>query len=107
GLAQALVERAKTACEQFRRIGAEKPDHRHRCLLRAHYQRPRRCRAAEKRDNVAPPDHSITSSAANSSSSGTSMPSALAVVRLMTNLNLVGRCTGRSPTLAPLRMRST
>src|SRR6266699_2455522 len=51
--------------------------------------------------------HSITSSAARRMPSGTSIPSALAVLRLTMNLNLVGSCTGRSPGLAPLRMRST
>jgi hypothetical protein len=35
---------------------------------------------------------------------GISSPSALAVVRLMTNSNLVDCCTGRSAGLAPLRM---
>ena len=38
---------------------------------------------------------------------GTSRPSALAVLRLMTSSNLVGSCTGSSPGLAPRRMRST
>ena len=47
-------------------------------------------RAAEKRDELAP-SHSITSSARTSSVGGTSSPSALAVLRLMTNSNLVGR----------------
>src|SRR5262249_17735693 len=42
--------------------GAEKPDHWHRRLLRARRQWPRRHRAAEQRDELAPP-HSITSSA--------------------------------------------
>ena len=49
--------------------------------------------------------HSITSSAATSSLSGTVRPSALAVLRLMTSSNLVGCTTGSSPGLAPLRMR--
>src|SRR5262245_53562224 len=34
-------------------------------------------------------------------------PSALAVLRLTTSSNLLASCTGRSPGLAPLRMRST
>ena len=38
---------------------------------------------------------------------GTSRPSALAVLRLMTSSNLVGACTGRSAGFSPLRMRST
>src|SRR6476659_2383708 len=46
--------------------------------------------------------HSITSSARPSSIGGTSMPSALAVLRLITNSNLVGCSTGRSAGLTPL-----
>jgi hypothetical protein len=38
----------------------EKPDHGQRCLLRAGRKRPCCCRAAEKRDELAPL-HSITS----------------------------------------------
>jgi hypothetical protein len=53
------------------------------------------------------PDHSITSSARATSVAGTSMPSILAVCRLMTNSNLVGCRTGRSAGFPPLRMRST
>ena len=49
--------------------------------------------------------YSITSSAMASSTAGTSRPSALAVFRLMTNSNLVGRTTGKSLALSPLRMR--
>jgi hypothetical protein len=62
-------------------------------------------RAAEQRYELAAL-HSITSSASASSLSGTLRPSALAVVRLMTSLNLVAACTGSSAGLAPLRMRS-
>ena len=51
--------------------------------------------------------HSITSSARARSAWGTSRPSALAVFKLMTNSNLVGACTGRSPGLAPFKIRST
>ena len=40
--------------------------------------------------------HSITSSARESSEGGTVNPSALAVLRLMTNSNFVGCWTGRS-----------
>ena len=55
-----------------------------------------RCRAgaAEQRDELAAP-HSITSSARASSIGGTSRPSALAVLRLITNSYLVGACTVR------------
>jgi tripartite-type tricarboxylate transporter receptor subunit TctC len=47
----------------------------------------------------------ITSSASASSLSGTFRPRAFAVLRLMTSSNLVGRMTGRSAGLAPLRIR--
>ena len=69
-------------------------------LLRARRQRPRR-RAAEKRDELAPL-HSITSSARASNLSGIARLNALAVLRLITNSNLVGCMTGRSDGLAPL-----
>src|SRR5262245_57580240 len=72
-------------------------------LLRARRERP--CgRAAEERDERAPP-HSITSSARASSVGGISRPSALAVVRLMTKSNLVGCSTGRLAGFAPFRIR--
>ena len=48
--------------------------------------------------------YSITSSAMESTLAGMVRPSALAVVRLMTNSNLVVCSTGRSAGLAPLRM---
>ena len=48
--------------------------------------------------------YSITSSAIESKFSGTSMPSARAVCRLMANSNLVVCSTGRSAGLAPLRI---
>src|SRR5215471_14897449 len=51
-------------------------------LLRARRKRPRGCRAAEECDELAPRTHSITSSARATSIGGTSMPSALAVLRL-------------------------
>src|SRR5262249_28071167 len=50
---------------------------------------------------------SITSSARASSCGGTSRPSALAVLRLITSSYLVGACTGRSAGFSPLRMQST
>ena len=75
-------------------------------LLRARRERPRSRRAAEQRDELAAL-HSITSSARASSVGGTSRPSALAVLRLITSSYLVGACTGRSAGFSPLRMRST
>ena len=74
-------------------------------LLRTGRKRPRGDRAAEQGDELAPPNHSITSSAATSSLSGTVRLSALAVLRLMVSSNLVCRSTGSSPGLAPLRIR--
>lgn len=51
--------------------------------------------------------HSITSSASESMLEEISMPSALAVLRLITSSNLVGSITGRSAGLSPLRTRPT
>ena len=50
--------------------------------------------------------YSITSSARASSVGGISRPSALAVLRLMTNWYLEACSTGRSAGLAPLRIFS-
>src|SRR6266480_5210390 len=72
-------------------------------LLRPCRERPHGRRAAAPRDELAPP-HSITSSAATCSVSGTFMPSAFAVFRLMTSSNLVGCRTGNSAGLSPLRI---
>src|SRR5262245_39096569 len=60
-----------------------------RRLLRPRRDRPRRL-AAEQRDELAPPDHSITSSARATNDGGTSSASALAVLRLITSSNFVG-----------------
>jgi hypothetical protein len=51
--------------------------------------------------------HSITSSARPSKGKGTVRPSAFAVLRLMTNSNLVTCCTGKSAAFSPLRIRPT
>src|SRR5262245_57041351 len=72
-------------------------------LLRS--SRNGRRRAAEQRDEFAPTDHSITSSARASSIGGTSRPSNRAVEALMTSSNLVDWTTGSSSGFAPLRMR--
>src|SRR5262245_36011378 len=74
-------------------------------LLRSRHHRERNRRAAEQRDELAPSDHSITSSARASSVGGTSRPSALAVLRLISNSNFTGCCTGRSAGFSPLRRR--
>jgi hypothetical protein len=68
----------------------------------ARCERPRDGRAAEQRDEFAALDHSITSSARESSIGDTSRPSARAVCMLMTNSNLVDCKTGSSAGLAPL-----
>src|SRR5262249_60788367 len=73
-------------------------------LLCPRRERPRR-HAAEQRDELAAAAHSITSSASNCIELGTSIPSALAVCRLMTNSNLVDRTTGRSAGFASLGIR--
>src|SRR6516225_4455762 len=72
----------------FRQLGCR--------LLRTRRERPCSRHAANERDELAPFHHSITSSARPSNLSGTWMPSALAVFRLMTRLNFVGCCTGKS-----------
>jgi hypothetical protein len=51
--------------------------------------------------------HSMISSARSSTDWGIVRPSAFAVFRLITSSNLVGCSTGRSPGLAPFRIRST
>src|SRR5262249_29172590 len=80
------------------------PPQLHR-LLRARRERPRG-RAAEQR-NELPTLHSITSSARARSDDGTSRPSALAVLTLITSSNLVACTTGKSDAFSPLRMRPT
>src|SRR5262245_48606463 len=80
GFIQALTERGREGHIARSCRAVEKPDHRHRRLLRARRERPRRRRAAEKRDELAAPHlggHSITSSASASSLSGIWRPSAL------------------------------
>src|SRR5262249_61775032 len=54
------------------------------------------------RDTEFAAPHSITSSARARTDVGMSMPSALAVLRLMTSSYLVGACTGRSAGVSPL-----
>src|SRR5262245_22925966 len=91
-----------------RRGKTKEADARDRRLLRPRRQRPRcSSRAADQRDELATPDHSITSSARASSVGGISRPSTFAVLRLITNSYLVGACSGKSAGFSPLRMRST
>src|SRR5439155_24781668 len=77
-------------------------------LLRPRRPRPRRRRAAEEGDELASLHerfHSITSSTAICSASGTARPSAFAVFMLITNSKRVGSMTGRSAGFSALRMR--
>src|SRR4029077_15241590 len=103
-LLQAPTKSAQSVHEPVRRSGVEKPNHRHRGLLRPRRDRPRCRRTAEQRDELASP-HSITSSARPESGSGKVRPSALAVLRLMTSSTFVDCWTGRSAGLVPLRIR--
>src|SRR5215470_17008996 len=106
GLAQAPPEGGERTGILGGRCTVEESDHRHRSLLRSGRERPRR-QAAEERDESAPLNHSITSSARSMIDGGIARPSALAVLRFTTIWNLVGNCTGRSSGFAPRRMRST
>src|SRR5215471_20100711 len=60
-------------------------------LLRPHRERPSRRRATEHRDELAPCDHSITSSAMARRFGGIAMSKILAVCKLMTSSNLLAR----------------
>ena len=80
--------------------------------LGTHHGFGRYCAEADCRYRVNAPvgqhetGYSMTSSARCRIDCGTVRPSALAVCRLMTSDHFVGRCTGSSAGLAPLRMRS-
>src|SRR5262244_3964274 len=100
---QALHECLGPWRERCRRTRQKDANTRHLMgLLRARRERPRDSLAAEKRDELAPL-HSFTSSASESKLSEILIPSALAVLRLITVSNLVGCSTGRSAGFAPLR----
>src|SRR5262245_10673168 len=77
-------ERLGECFEDVLVIGPQYTDHGEPALLRACRERPHTYRAAEQRDEIAAPHHSITSSARASSVGGTVRPSALAVVRFTT-----------------------
>src|SRR5262249_33209803 len=106
GFGEALPEPVHPLGRIAGRNSAEESDYRRRRLLRIRRERPRR-RSAEQRDELAARSHSITSSASASNLSGTSRPSAFAVLRLTTSSYFVGACTGKSAGFSPLRMRST
>src|SRR5262249_45477651 len=102
--AQPLHQSGNPCALGCRRARAHEPDGRQLArLLRAHRERPRR-RAAQQRDELEP-FHSITSPTKGISRAGISMSSGLAVLRLITNSNLVSCWTDRSAGLSPLRMR--
>src|SRR5262249_10402014 len=90
-----------------RRAGAQEADGWRFARLRPRHERPRGRRPAEQRDELAPADHSITSSATASSLSGIARPRALAILRLIKSRNLVGCSTGRRAGFAPFRILST
>jgi hypothetical protein len=83
-----------------------------RLSRKAHHQEHRAKSKAEARPRGNPPvlqhpRYSITSSARASIDGGIVSRSAFAVLRLITNSNLVGCSTGRSAGLVPLRILST
>src|SRR5262249_24437657 len=107
-MACVVLLKAFTECGDIARVGigrpvSDKPDYRHRRLLRPRREWPHR-RAAEQCDELAARPHSITSSARASSVGGTSRRSASAVLRVITSSTLLACITGRSMVLAPLRM---
>src|SRR5262249_46615625 len=104
-LGQTLAERANDRGRLVWRTTAKEPNYGYR-LLRPSRERPRNRCAAEQRDELAA-SHSITSSASASNLSGIWRPSAVAVLRLITSLKIVGCWTGKSPGFSPLRMRPT
>ena len=55
GFAEALVETAHPTCLALGRPVSDKPDHRHRWLLRVRRERPSRHSAADRFDKIASP----------------------------------------------------
>ena len=75
-----------------------------------HLQRKKRCPLCAKSELMHRSKmdrYSITSPAVASSLAGISIPSALAVLRLIVSSYFVGACTGMSAGFSPLRIRST
>src|SRR6516164_1973278 len=91
-----FAERGDVVSIRVGPCATQQADHRHPGLLRACRERPGGCRTAEQRDDFPASDHSMTSSARVTSEGGISMPSALAVFRLIVRSTLVGNSIGRS-----------
>src|SRR5215470_1556265 len=79
----------------------------HTGLLPLDVERPGEHTQGRASDEPPSGDHWISSSARSSSDGGMVSPSALAVLRLITNSSCVGCSMGRSAGLAPLSILST
>src|SRR5262249_13277121 len=104
GFVEALAERGGKG--RIRRSGIDECDYRHLRLLRSRRKRPRRRCAPEQPDEIAPSDHSITSSARVRSMGGTARPMAFAAFKLITSSSCVGNSIGSSAGVAPLEILS-
>src|SRR5262249_14294656 len=102
---EAFAECCDVARDLGGRLAVEESDDRPGLLCAAR-ERPCGRRAAERRDELAPP-HSITSLAVICITIGTVRPSAFAALRLIVNSYLSGSCTGRSAGFVPFNTRST
>ena len=88
-------------------VRGEKTNTEYLSLLRIDSERRGEEASRKCADETSPVHYSITWSARPSTDGGIVSPNALAVLRLITNSNLVGCSTGRSAGLAPLRILST
>src|SRR5262249_19989210 len=100
------AERVGEGLHDILRIEPQHADHRQVVLLCPRRQRPRRRRAADSQDELAP-FHSITSLALERKSGEMAMPRARAVRRLITKSNFDASSIGSSPALVPRRIRAT
>src|SRR5262245_11997866 len=110
GGAPAIVDAdvaAVAPAELFERLPERRQSANPAWLLRVRRGHRPSHRAPEQRHELAPRNHSITSSARASSVAGTSRPSDAAVFKLITSSCFVGAWTGRSAGFSPFRMRST
>src|SRR5262249_43336952 len=106
GFVEAFVESGHDAGRLGGRACAEPSDHPRRPLLPARREQAG-CHPASENAEKTPPKyffHLISSSARASSWSGTSIESAFAVLRLMTNSNFVGCRIGTSAGLSPFKI---